>query len=383
MPKDHPSLLYVVDDPRGADAVVASLRAGGFGVTVATPNEVGESSRKYDVLALDPALEGCLAVVARLASSGSAATFFFRVTGEIPAPSRVGRDPGIAGYGTIADLVALAPTVGRTKAAPRVQFTTVLRAAWMGRVTCCIRILARSDKPADGQRARAFVELWVERGEPIDAVFGDARGVDAMARLVAASGIPLISDEAPRVEVVGARPPLARERTIRCGMPTLLYLFDDDPFSDAPEDDVDFDVDTMNEWLAELDEPRRVGASLVARALEIEGVREAIAIDTTGTYPPGSPRAELSGLWRALAHTGDADPLADDVEEVVISGDDRFEVLLRGAEPRVVLYLRFDRPGRNLALVRRALGSLGATQGAQATPPRLASQDSRASGTTP
>lgn len=383
MPKDHPSLLYVVDDPRGADAVVASLRAGGFGVTVATPEEAGETTRRYDVLALDPALAGCLEVVARLASSGAGAVFFFRVTGEIPTPSRVGRDPGLAGYGTIADLVALAPSLGRAKVPPRVQFTTVLRAAWMGRVTCGIRILARGEKPVDGQRARSFVELWVERGEPVDATFGESRGVDAMAKLVAASGIPLISDEVPRVEIVAARPPLERERTIRCGMPTLLYLFDDEPFTDSPVDDVDVDVDTMNEWLAELDEPRRAGAGLVARALEIEGVREAIAVESNGTYAPGSPRGELAALWSAISRSADVEAPADRVDEVVLTGEDAFEVLLGGLEPRVVLYLRFDRATWNLALVRRALRSLDSPRPPPEAPPRVATQGSRPSGTTP
>ena len=371
MPKDHPSLLYVVDDPRGAGAVVASLRAGGFGVTVATPEEVGAATRRYDLLALDPSLKGCLEVVARLASSGAGAFFFFRVTGEIPAPSRVGRDPGLAGYGTIADLVALAPTLGRVKVPPRVQFTTVLRAAWMGRVTCGIRILARGEKPVDGQRARSFVELWVERGEPVDATFGESRGVDAMAKLVAASGIPLISDEAPRVEIVAARPPLKRERTIRCGMPTLLYLFDDEPFTDTPTDDVD------------RDEPRRAGASFVARALELEGVREAITIETNGTYTSGSPRGEIAALWSALSRAADVESPADRVEEVVLTGEDAFEVFVGGLESGVVLYLRFDRAGRNLALVRSALRGLAGPRPPPETAPRIATQGSRTSETTP
>ncbi len=374
---DRPPLLYVAHDARDAEAAQTALGAGGWPATAAI--SAAHASRllargdAFEVVALDPRLPGAVELVAKLADEHARLALYLGA--DAATAARTGRDRGLLGCGPVSKLASLAPVLRDGPRAHVVTFTTVLRAAWLARATVAVRVGVE-----DKEGVARQVVFWLDRGEPVDAEFGEARGVDAVARLVPGSALSGSVSDITTLSVVVEYETRPAGRTIRCGMPTLLELFDDDtPFVEVLEEEIDLELWTDKAWASQ-DAPDDPEAhELVARAASLDGVLEAFLVDATGNVIAsvgnnGEGRAEAVELWSALALGAAAATPDDMIEEVVVAGEDVLDVLRPLYAEARVLHVRFARTQTNRALA--SSGVLRICRGNASVPPQRASSAS-------
>lgn len=368
---DHPSLLYVARDARDADAAQAAMGAGGWAVTAAISaahaTRILERER-FDVVALDPRVPGAADLVAVLANRRATTALYLGTDADTAKAVRAGRDRGIFGCGPLAKLAGLASTFREGERAHVVGFTTVLRVAWLARITVAVQIGV-----ADGGNARQVV-VWLEHGEPVDATFGTARGVDAVARLVPGSTLSGPVSDVATSSVVTEYETTPLGRTIRCGMLTLLDLFDDDaPFVEITEEEVDADLWLDGAWASRPPPDDPAATDLVARAAGVDGVLAAVVVDATGAVvasvgTSASGPAEAVELWSALAVAVGASAPDDAIQEVVVASSESLDVLCPIYEEARVLHVRFARRSTNHALAVAEVKRLCTRASVEVTP---------------
>ena len=376
MPEEgRPSLLYVARDARDAEAARAALHAGGWAVTAAVSAAHAlrlleqHAPRAFDVVAMDPRTPGAIELAAALANDPASrgVGLHLDVDAEAAAAARASRDRGIVGCGGLAKLAALAPSLERAPREHVVSFTTVMRVAWFARATVPIRVGVEDEVNAAKQ-----VVLWLARGEPMDAAFEGSRGVDAVARLVPGSVLSGPVATVVTTSVVAEYETKPTGATIRCSMPTLLDLLDDDaPVIEVTEEELPESLWDGGWSMRPPEDP--ASHSLAIAAADIDGVLEVMVIDASGAIVAsvgGSSAgpAEAVELWSALALAVGAACPEDGIEEVVVAGGETFDVLLPLYEEARVLHVRFARRHTNFALAGAELRRLCEGRRTQAPP---------------
>lgn len=355
--ESRPSLLFVAYDARDLEAARVTLEAGGWTVTAAVSTahamRLLDRAEPFDVLAADPRAPGATELVAALANRCAGVALFLRVDAEAAATARASRDRGVVGCGSVVKLAGLAPLVHHAGGRHVVSFTTVLRVAWFARSTVAVRIGVEAAEGAADQ-----VVVWLDKGEPLDASFGEIRGVDAVSRLVPGS---VLSGKAPDVvttSVVTEYETSPGGATIRCGMPTLLDLFDDDsPVIEVMEEEIDTKLWTDAGWNSQPPPEDPLARDLTARAGELDGVLEAVVVDASGTIvssvgASAASAATVLELWSAIAVAVAAATPGDTIEEVVVAGPENIDVLSPLFGEARALHVRFNRRLTNHALAR-------------------------------
>ena len=361
--EDRPSLLYVTHDARDAEAARAALHAGGWDVTAAISAAHAlrllerHAPRAFEVVAMDPRTPGAVELAAALASDPASrgVGFYLDIDAEAATSSRASRDRGVVGCGGLAKLASLSPRAARREAV--VSFTTVMRVAWFARATLALRVGVE-----DAESAAKQVVLWLARGEPVDAAFEGSRGVDAVARLVPGSVLSGPVANVVTTSVVAEYETKPTGATIRCSMPTLLDLLDDDaPVLEVVEEELPESLWDTGWSMRPPDDPAAHGLAIAAA--DLDGVLEVAVIDASGAVVAsvgGSSAgpAEAVLLWSALAIAVGAACPEEGIEEVVVASGETFDMLLPLYEEARVIHVRFARRHTNYALAAAELRRL-------------------------